>query len=230
MKYKLLLFDADGTLFDFKIAEKRAFYNTLRHIGITKDFHDYHKVYEVYNLEAWKEFEKGTISSGKLRVKRFQQFLDHFALNYDPMKVSEFYIKQLSFGTDLIDGAYELIESLSQQFDMAIITNGIADVQYPRIEESKISEYFKNKIYISEEIGYPKPDKRYFQKVCADFKEINLNEILIIGNSLYSDIKGGNNFGIDACWLNHDQITNDTDITTQFEIRNLVELNDILRV
>ena len=231
MGYKLLLFDADGTLFDFEKAERRAFRNTLEKYKIEGDFSANHKIYEVYNKGVWKDFEDGKITSKELRIKLFRQFLDHLNKAEDSQEMSRYYIKELAKGTDLIDGAEELIKKVAESdndYEYVIITNGIADVQHPRIMRSKLAGYFKGKIFVSEEVGYPKPDRRYFEGVLKDYSEFQLDEILIIGDSLNSDIKGGVELNIATCWMNPQRHKGTDRLKADYEISQLSELYPLL--
>jgi len=83
MKYDLLIFDADGTLFDFATAEKRAFYQTLKIQGIETDLADLHELYQKINHQYWIQFERGEISAAELRSQRFKEFFATAALQLD---------------------------------------------------------------------------------------------------------------------------------------------------
>ena len=106
----------------------------------------------------------------------------------------------------LLDGAQELLESLFGKVRMYIITNGAASVQRGRYDKTGIEKYFDG-IFISEIVGVNKPDVRFFQSVADAIDSFNADDTLVVGDSLSSDIKGGNGFGLDTCWYNPERNT-----------------------
>jgi len=225
MNYDLILFDADGTLFNFDKAEKEAFKKAMNAFGINDDLTILHQNYEKINKAIWQDFQDKKISSTKLRTERFRIFAENNKLNIIPEKISPTYLTYLSQGTHLLAGAEEIVEYFHNKCEMALATNGLSDVQRPRFAVSKLAKYFKH-IFISEEIGYPKPYKEYFEYI---FKKLPYkNSTIIIGDNLSSDIKGGNDFGIDTCWFNPQKLKNNTNIIPTYEIQGLSELKEIL--
>ena len=140
--------------------------------------------------------------------------------------MSIFYIDNLKKMTFLIPNALEIVEYCSKKAKLAIITNGLSDVQNSRISLSKLNRYFHH-TFIPEEIGYPKPDRKIFEFVFAKISFSKENTI-IIGDNLKSDIKGGNDFGIETCWVNFNNEINETDIIPTFEIKSLLEFREII--
>ena len=224
-KYKFILFDADGVLFDFEKAERTSLLNTLEYFSIEPE-PNILETYRIENLKIWAEFEKGLISAGNLRPERFSRFLKSLKIEKSALEMSVFYIEKLKKMTFLIPNALEIVEYCSKKAKLAIITNGLSDVQNSRISLSKLNKYFHH-IFISEEIGYPKPDHRIFDFVFNMIKFAK-NDTIIIGDSLKSDIKGGNDYGIDTCWVNLNNEINKTNIIPTFEIKSLQELKEII--
>lgn len=226
MNYKLILFDADGTLYDFTRAEREAFEKTLRQFGIHENLSYLHKEYKKVNLAIWKEFEEKTITSTKLRLERFHRFFTQEKLSLDPVEISPVYLKYLSRGTYLLDGAEDIVKYFHGKCEIALATNGLSDVQHPRIQNSRLAKYFKH-IFISEDIGFPKPDRKYFEHI---FHKLPFRDsAIIVGDNLYSDIKGGSDFSIDTCWFNPEKRINESSIVPTFEINDLVELKRIIK-
>jgi len=227
MKYELILFDADGTLYDFKQAELQAFNNTMLHFGVSTNLTELHLIYEIENHLIWQEFEQKKISSVELRTARFSRFFKKADLELDPNLVSPFYLAELAKGTHLLEGAIEIIQYLYGKVPLAIATNGLADVQIPRFADSKLHGFFEHN-FISDQIGHPKPEPEFFQHIFEDYSQ--KPKSIIIGDNLDSDIKGGNDFGIDTCWYNPNRKENKTGITPTYEIANLAELKQIIEV
>ncbi len=229
MKYKAILFDADGVLFDYRKAESFAFLKTFDFFKIKKNLDSIHKKYKTINIKIWREFEEKKITSTDLRVERFSRLFKVADLQLDPAEVSKTYLTFLSQCSFLNDGAKEIVEYFSEKCELAIITNGLADVQRSRIGNSKLVSFFKM-LFISEEIGYPKPHKEIFEFALQKLENKNKNDILLVGDNLISDIKGGNDFGIDTCWFNQNIWNNKLDIHPTYEINNLLELKKIVVV
>ena len=227
MKYKVILFDADETLFDFKKSEREAFKNTMIEFGADYD-EDYHfGTYKEINTAIWKELEEGLITQAKLKIERFKRLGDKLGMNFDENEFATSYMKHLGDGSFLFDGAYELVEKLSKNYILSIVTNGLTSVQERRIKKSIISKYFKD-IVISEEIGISKPNPDIFEYAINNLGKFDKNEILMIGDSLSSDIKGGINYNIDTCWFNPNNIENKTKLSPTYEVSDFKGIEDIL--
>jgi len=228
MKYKWLLFDADGTLFDYNKAEAFALQNTFVQIGRPFKM-QYLTKYRDINHQIWLDFEQGQIDQVTLRTRRFDLLFEAVGFQYDSQDFSARYLVNLGSATHLMDGAENLAESLSKECNLAIITNGLADVQKPRFANSAIHQYLKT-IIISEEVGVAKPDPAIFDIAFAQMGQPTKDEVLIIGDSLTSDIQGGYQYGIDTCWFNPDGKMNGRGVASTFEIRKLSELPRVLEV
>ena len=126
-----------------------------------------------------------------------------------------------------MDGAIPLLNSLKPNYGMAVVTNGLKEVKRPQLSRPEIAHYFKA-VIISEEIGVAKPHAGFFEHTFNAIGNPDKSKVLIVGDNLNSDIKGGNNYGIDTCWYNIGSIQNDSAIKPTFEIRHLKELTSIL--
>nr|WP_314115381.1 YjjG family noncanonical pyrimidine nucleotidase [uncultured Leptotrichia sp.] len=238
MNYKLVLIDLDDTLFDYPKTEKEAFRNTFKELGFfmeselsnEKKEEIYEKIKDRYkdvNLQLWKDLEKGAVNKDRLKVVRFEKIIEEFDLKYDLYEMSELYLKKLGEGIFPFEATEKLCEYLHSKYKVGIVTNGIKEVQHSRIENSKIAKYI-DKIIISDEVGVNKPDKRIFEYAMNYFEIMDKSEVIMIGDSLGADIKGGQNAGIDTCWVNLRNNVNDTGIVPKYEVRKLEELFEIL--
>ena len=238
MRYKLVLIDLDDTLFDYPKTEETAFRNTFEELGFfmeselgnAKKEEIYEKIKDRYkdvNLQLWKDLEKGAVDKDRLKVVRFEKIIEEFDLKYNPYEMSELYLKKLGEGIFPFEATEKLCEYLHSKYKVGIITNGIKEVQHSRIENSAISKYI-DKIIISDEVGVNKPDKRIFEYAINYFEIMDKSEVIMIGDSLGADIKGGQNAGIDTCWVNLRNNVNDTGIVPKYEVRKLEELFEIL--
>ena len=226
MKYTIILFDLDGTLFDYDASETKALRNTFIDFNLPFE-NDVIQTYRDLNSLLWQQFEKGTISQQVIKVLRFEQLADALKLEFDAEEFSNLYLKHLSEGTDLIDGARQIIEFLSDKAGLVLITNGLTIVQRPRIKNSGLEQYFKE-IIISEEVGSAKPDTKIFDITFERLDFPAKEDVLIVGDNLSSDVAGGVNYGIDTCWFNPSDSNGNTDLQYTFMIKSLSELHDIL--
>ena len=199
-KYEWLLFDADDTLLDFKLGEKRAITATFDAAGLPTD-DEVIETYSKINDNLWKMLERGEVTKDRLKVLRFDQFCEHYGFDYDGAVLADAYVEHLKKQSVLLDGAEDVCRALYGKYKMYIITNGIEAVQTARFGGCAIKEYFE-KCYISDAIGVAKPKRGFFDAVAADIEGFDKSKALVIGDSLTSDIKGGVEYGIDTCWLN----------------------------
>ena len=227
MKYEIILFDADETLFDFRKSEREALKETMLEFNIKYD-EEYHlKIYKEINNAIWKELEEGAITQQKLKIERFKRLSNRLEDKFNEIEFSKSFVKNLAEASFLFEDSVALIKSLQENCRLAIITNGLKDVQNYRIKKSVIGKYFED-IVISEEVKVAKPDSKIFEHALNNLKHTDKSKVLMVGDSLTSDIQGGINFGIDTCWFNPSKTVNTTKIKPTFEISNLMEVKDIV--
>ena len=228
MKYEIILFDADETLFDFKKSERHAFKSTMLEFNIDYDENHHLKIYHDINSAIWKEFEEGLITQKKLKVERFKRLSTNLNTIFDEIQFAKSYMNHLANASFLYEDSINLVEWLHKNFRLSIITNGLKDVQDNRIRKSIISKYFED-IVVSEEVMVSKPDSKIFEYALNNINHTDKNNVLMVGDSLTSDIQGGINFGIDTCWFNPNKIENKTGIKPTYEISNLLDLKNIVK-
>lgn len=198
--YKQLIFDADDTLFDFQTAEKVALETTLTAFGLYFDA-DIYRQYKDISKRLWQELELGLVTQEILKYQRFEELAKMMDLSVDTRALAEAYLENLSQQGILLHDALEIVKALSAEYDLYILTNGITSVQKGRFQHSPIMAYVKG-IVISEEAGVNKPDPQIFEFFNSKYGPFKKAELLVIGDSLTSDIQGGINYGIDTCWFN----------------------------
>ncbi len=228
MKYKLLIFDADKTLYDFDATEKFALENVFRAFGLPYKEEVHLKLFHEINKQIWAEFERKEISADELKPERFRRFFNRIGNDeIEPKKFSDVYLSFLAKNNELLPGAKKIIHELSADFKLVLLTNGLSFVQNFRLNSSELREYF-DALIISEDVGLVKPDPQIFSLI---FEELDFNDkekTLMVGDNLSSDILGGINFGIDTCWFNPAKKENNTDITPTYEISRLYQLKSII--
>lgn len=221
-QYEVLLMDADGTLLDFDKSEEESFLRVLEKYGLPLDkslTEEYHSI----NKECWEAFEEGRMDRADVLTLRFERFFERHGMKVIGQEVEDFYRGFLEKGIDLILGAMEVCEYLNKKYDLYIVTNGVAGTQYLRLNDSGLSGYFKG-IFVSEEAGSQKPQKGFFDYCFQRIPGANKSTMLLIGDSLTSDMQGGLNAGVDTCWYNPFRAENKKNIPVNYEIRDLHEL------
>jgi putative hydrolase of the HAD superfamily len=228
LKYKTLFFDADETLFDFKRAGEKALEAFYRKKNITCTLEEFKEIYQKENHQLWKLFETGAVTAEEVKVARFVNTMKKLSLyEGDGEELSQLYISELAKCDYLLDGAEDLILKIKNEYKMLIITNGFWDVQKIRIGQSHIIGHFEE-LVVSEKVGFAKPDRRIFDFAFNAASNPEKEDVLIIGDSLSSDIKGGSLYGIDTCWFNREGDVNSGAIQPTYEVKSFNELEELL--
>ncbi|MBQ3099759.1 MAG: YjjG family noncanonical pyrimidine nucleotidase [Clostridia bacterium] len=225
-KYTTLLLDIDETVLDFKKAEAISLKNTLMRAGITPT-QEIIERYHFINDSLWKALERGEIKKERIKTKRFELFYEEFGFDGDPVETAAIYVYELSHAGFLLGGAREFLEDVQAEYDVYAVTNGIQTVQQGRFDAADINKYFKD-VFISERIGYSKPDKRYFDYVLSVIPETDKSKVIVIGDSLTSDIKGAYNSGLDSCWFDPDKKESTAEFHPTYIAHNYADILNII--
>ncbi|WP_028559377.1 YjjG family noncanonical pyrimidine nucleotidase [Paenibacillus pinihumi] len=225
MKYDVILFDVDDTLFDFRESERRALHNAFVDFKLSEGVNDYSASYKEISKVLWDELEQGKMTLNELGAERFRRlFLTH-QLPFNGEEFNRIYLGYLGAESHLLAGAAEVCGQLAD-CRLAVITNGFKEVQASRITLSVLRDKFEQ-IIVSEDAGIQKPDKGIFDYAFAKLDLTDKSRVLMVGDSLTSDVLGGNNYGIDTCWYNPHRKPNVTKIIPTYEIFELEELVNI---
>lgn len=218
--------DADDTVFDFHKAEKQAFLEMAATLGLKCDDALYARYSEI-NLSYWKKLERKEIAKKELLVARFRDWLTESGQQSDPLRMNECYIAKLSTCAFLFDDSEEALKALSERFRIYFITNGTASVQHGRFARAAVMRYITDS-FISEEIGYEKPDRRYFEAVIGRIADFDAESTLVVGDSPTSDLAGAINMGFDCCWVNRRGKSLPDGMQVTFEVPDLSTLCKII--
>lgn len=225
-RYQWLLFDADGTLFDYDRAERAALAAALQQIGVAFQPEQL-AAYRRVNQQVWQALERGEITLDALKVRRFELLFQAIEVTHSPADFSARYLDAIADCAGLMDGALEVVQALRTRYRMAIVTNGLSSVQRRRFEHCAIRDCFAN-IIISEEIGSAKPAQEFLDLTFARLANPSKSEVLMIGDNWSSDIVGGVQYGLDTCWYNRSRQPRQNGLAIAREIVALEELTDWL--
>lgn len=222
----IVLIDLDNTILNFDIAERNALTVAFREYGI-EPTEELLRRYSIINKRYWEMLERGEMTRERLLVGRFQELFDEIGCAAPAAEVQDRYEKVLSTGHWFMPGAEEMLEALCGKCRLFICSNGNARVQDGRLASSGIEKYFEG-IFISERIGYDKPDARYFDACFKRILGFTKERAIMIGDSLTSDIHGGINAGIKTCWFNPKNEENRSGLRPDYEIRRLQQIPELI--
>ncbi|MBQ5813894.1 MAG: YjjG family noncanonical pyrimidine nucleotidase [Clostridia bacterium] len=208
MKYPVVLIDLDDTLLDFQAASHDSLMSLCEGLGhpLSKEEQE---LFEEINSACWKELELGTMTREQLSATRFTRFFEKIGVDFDGLEANRLFREGLSRSAVLIDGALPLCRLLNEKAELYVVTNGFVDTQAQRIRASGLEGNFRG-IFASQEIGFQKPDSRFFDAVFKVIGEDKRPGTVILGDSLSSDMKGGKNAGIATCWFEPTGLKEDT--------------------
>ena len=222
MKYDWILFDIDETLLRFNSYDALQFLFSSFHMPFTdQDFLDY----ETKNKSLWESYQNGKITIKQLQHDRFSALGKRF--NRDPLDLNARFLDAISHVSIPLDGAIDLLDKLKGKTKLGVITNGFTEIQERRIIKNGMHTHF-DFIVTSEGAGAPKPQPAIFEHAFSLMANPIREKVLIIGDTLESDILGGINAGIHTCWLNQHKKSAPHHITPHFEIGSLPEFDDLL--
>ena len=199
--YIHILLDLDDTVFDFPLSEKTAFNKTMEKLGI-EDADSLRAVYTVENTKCWKQIEQKTMQREEMFWRRWANTFDAAGITSDTpyLEINSMYMEELSKLGIYLPGAEEFMKELRSipGITISLITNGTSKSANGRIRASGIGQY-ADYIFVSHDIGYDKPDVRFFECVLNTVKDTDKAHYLVVGDSLTSDMKGANNAGLPCC-------------------------------
>ena len=224
---KVIFFDLDDTLLDFKKSEAGALKKALANAGITPSDKMVSRYSEI-NQSLWKLLELGKITRPEILSKRFEILFDEFGIAKSIDDVKDEYENLLGTGHYFVLHAPETLKLLYKDYDLYITSNGTASVQRGRIKSAGIEKYFK-KIFVSQKLGFVKPQREFFEACFSQMPPCRKNEVIIVGDSVSSDILGGKNAGIHTCLYNPNNIKYTGTVKADIEISDLMQLPEIMQ-
>lgn len=226
-KFTTVLWDVDGTLLDFIYSQRYALTKCFQTIGREINEEILNRYSEI-NDSFWKRLELGEITKAELLPGRFVKLFEEYGIeNVDVEAFRQEYQEALGSVFSYIDDSLNICKSLQGKVKQYVVTNGVTSTQMNKLKLSGFYDIMEE-LFISEQIGAPKPHKEYFDYCLAHVEEKDKSKILLVGDSLTSDIKGGVLAGIPTCWYRPEGAVNNTEYKADYEISDLHMLYDIL--
>lgn len=221
---KAVLIDIDDTIFDFEKCSKNSFLKTLEKFNLKfkeENFSYFNKVNDI----LWTKQKLGEINIKEVFIKRDYLMGKYFNLDIEKGLFNDLFVKFLCNEIEMVDGIEDLLLYLSDKYKIFTASNGIYKMQENRLKKSNLDKYF-DKIFVSDKIGFEKPDKKFFQKI-MDLTKFSNDDLIMIGDSIKSDIIGAKNSKIKSIYFNkEDKKISDKNFT--YQVKNLSEIKKIL--
>lgn len=226
---KTLLWDIDGTLLNFEKAENYAIKKCFEIFGIGECTDEMVARYSPINRKYWEALERGEITKPQVLRGRFEEFFKSENISFD--RIDDFnaeYQVRLGDKVFFCDNGYETVTALKGKIKQYAVTNGTYIAQSRKLTQSGLIDIFDG-VFISDKIGFEKPSVEFFDAVQSEIGKFAHNEVMIVGDSLTSDMRGGNNADILCCWYNPNGAENKQGIKIDCEIKNIAEVIEIIK-
>lgn len=224
--YQFILLDLDNTILDFDTAEKNSITKIIESLDIEykpEILDQYRKI----NSSLWKLLEEEKITKDIVLNTRFSELFKLYELNADGEKIENQFRSYLAESSYLIPNAKDTLTELKKRGkSLYAASNGVYSTQIQRLKNAGISEIFDD-VFISEKVGYNKPSIHFFDYCLNNIKDLERDKVLMVGDSLSSDIQGAINASIDSCYCN---FNNNPDISkATYTIYDISELLNIVK-
>lgn len=229
MTYRLILFDLDNTLLDFSRTQSASFAAIVARFGLDGEGGALYSRYEVFSTECWRLHEQGELSKEALRTERWRLTLASAkADQLSHEDLAEAYLDELPRHTFHVEGALEVCRALSQRATLGVVTNGFESVQHRRLAASPLAEHISF-LLTSEAVGVPKPGRELFDRA-LERGAASIEDTVMIGDTLASDIAGANGLSMDSVWFNPSSAPPAPDIPATHTVSRLSELLQLPRI
>ncbi len=223
-----LLWDIDGTLLNFEKSENYAIKKCFEIFGLGECTDEMVARYSPINKKYWEMLERGEITKSQVLHDRFKEFFKTENIDFDCVEdFNNEYQLRLGDKFFFCDNGLETVTALKGKVRQYAVTNGTIVAQSRKLTQSGLIDVFDG-VFISDKIGFEKPSVEFFNAVQSEIGDFIHDEIMIIGDSLSSDIRGGNNAGILCCWYNPLNQENKTSLKVDYEIKNIAEVLNII--
>ena len=223
-----LLWDLDGTLLDFRASEKAAIQRCFALFGLGECGDSCVARYSAVNVRYWERLELGELTKEQVLLGRFEEFFAAEGIDVSlAAPFNEAYEEHLGETIVFRDNSYELVQRLKDRVRQYLVTNGTEKVQEKKLSRSGLGELFEG-VFISDVVGAQKPSPVFFDRVLAKLGNPDRRRVMIVGDSLTGDMRGGMNAGIVCCWYNPEKAPLPPEYRIDCEIADLGEVEALL--
>ena len=229
---KVVFIDIDNTLLSFTGYVKEAMKEGFSHFGLKPYTEAMFPVFERINNSLWRQLEQGTLSFEELIECRWDLIFKELDIDFDGKVFEEFFRERLFYSAVPEDGAVDLLKYLSRKYTLCAASNGPYDQQMNRLRVGEMIDYF-DYCFISSQIGAQKPARQFFDRCFSILRESGLpdlapEEVMIIGDSISSDISGGIEYGIHTCLYQKNKIPERNNSGADHVVGSLYDIKRIL--
>ena len=224
---EILFLDLDDTILDFHKAERLAIARTFTAFDLEPTEEILNRYHDI-NLLHWQMLERGELTRPQVLTGRFRMLFEELGRQVDAQAVAQVYERNLGIGHFFLPGALEAVQTLQKDYRLFLASNGTATVQHSRLTSAGLYPYFE-KVFVSQELGYNKPAKAFFDACAREIPGYAPEKALMVGDSLSSDILGGINAGLPTCWVNPCHKPHPENITPDYQIEGLSQLPELLQ-
>ena len=223
-----ILWDVDGTLLDFDAAESAAIRSLAQEVGFVGCDDAAVNRYREINHALWKRLERGICTREQVLIGRFQTFFAE--MGWDPSRAEAFnraYQPRLGETIVYRDDSLAVVKALKTRVKQYVVSNGTVAAQTKKLERSGLGALMDG-VFLSERLGVEKPNPAFFEQVFAAIGPIDRSRVLLVGDSLTSDMQGGNAAGVRTAWYNPDRLPLPDSPRIDYDLANLNEVFSIL--
>lgn len=203
---RFVYFDIDDTLLDHRAAERAALEDCHTRFAEHFNGHDLADVQATYhagNVPLWRRYAAGELDRDDVQRLRFEALIDAFDLALDPHTLGEAYLARYAERWEWVGGAEAAFHAIADRYPVGLLTNGFADQQRGKLARFPILRERSQTVVISDEVGVMKPHPQIFAHA-AEQAGTEPGAILYVGDSLHSDVEGGQAAGWQVAWYRGD--------------------------
>jgi len=223
---KFIFIDIDNTILDFDKCSRFCIEKACENFGIPFSARLTDKFFEI-NDKLWKEHEKQTLSTEKLYEIRFNLIFSELNVDCDGVGFEKIYRYYLNRSAIPVDGATDALEYLSGKYKLYAASNAAYEQQIFRLEAADMLKFLSG-VFLSGNIGYPKPSKEFFDACFEKIPEAAPENTLMLGDSISADIDGAVKYGLKTCWLNRKGESVPQNLKIDYVINDMAQVKDIL--
>ena len=226
-KVKVILIDIDNTLLDFNRGSEASMMKCMAHFCLPVPEGMY-ATFKRVNDGLWHRIEKGTLTKDELHKIRWGLVFEELGIDFDGVTFETEFLETLKYSSVPVDGAFELLRYLGGKYKVCAASNAPSVQQRSRLKNCGMLEYF-DELFISEEIGHPKPSAAFFDACFERLGGVGRDEVVMIGDSLTADIYGGKEYGLMTIWFNFEGREVPSDLGETAVVGKLLEIECVMR-